>query len=319
MRWFIIILLFSSLLSLAEQSVVTKVAFGSCCKESRPAPIFKTIVDFSPDVWVWMGDNIYGDSADGEILSKKYHIQKQRPLYQALLKESEVIGTWDDHDYGRNDAGKEFSAKKESQAAFLDFIGEAPSSLRRTQEGVYGSHIYGVAGKQVKIILLDTRYHRDKIGSDGYVLGEDQWLWLERQLQHSKAEFHIIVSSIQFLANSHRFEKWQNFPREKQRMLSLLNKEGMPKVFFLSGDRHIAEISVDNTNLNYPLYDITSSSLNSPRKKKNNETNRLRVGENYWRENFGSIVIDWDKIPIEATISIHSLSGEVMRSIKVSQ
>lgn len=42
----------------------------------------------------------------------------------------QVIGTWDDHDYGLNDAGKEFSGKNMTQKLLLDFLDEAPDSPR---------------------------------------------------------------------------------------------------------------------------------------------------------------------------------------------
>jgi alkaline phosphatase D len=32
------------------------------------------------------------------------------------------MATWDDHDYGENDAGKEFYLREESQAAVLRFL-----------------------------------------------------------------------------------------------------------------------------------------------------------------------------------------------------
>lgn len=35
-----------------------------------------------------------------------------------------MIGVWDDHDYGKNDAGGEFKGKDVSRDVFLDFIDE---------------------------------------------------------------------------------------------------------------------------------------------------------------------------------------------------
>jgi hypothetical protein len=62
--------------------------------------------------------------------------------------------SWDDHDYGKGDAGAEFSAKRESQAAFLDFFGVPEDSPRRRQEGVYHSAVLGPAGRRVQVILI---------------------------------------------------------------------------------------------------------------------------------------------------------------------
>ena len=42
----------------------------------------------------------------------------------------QIIGTWDDHDYGLNDAGKEYDGKDFSQQLMLDFLDEPSDSLR---------------------------------------------------------------------------------------------------------------------------------------------------------------------------------------------
>jgi phosphodiesterase/alkaline phosphatase D-like protein len=45
--------------------------------------------------------------------------------------------------------------------------------------------------------MLDTRYHRDPLLSDGTILGDPQWQWLERELHGPQSEITIIGSSIQ--------------------------------------------------------------------------------------------------------------------------
>lgn len=52
-------------------------------------------------------------------------------------------------------------------------------------------------GKTIQIVLLDTRYHRDPVGSDGTILGNSQWLWLETELKGPPTALTIIGSSIQ--------------------------------------------------------------------------------------------------------------------------
>lgn len=42
----------------------------------------------------------------------------------------QVIGTWDDHDYGLNDAGKEFMGKNMTQKLLMDFLDEPEDSPR---------------------------------------------------------------------------------------------------------------------------------------------------------------------------------------------
>ena len=76
------------------------------------------------------------------------------------------------------------------------------------------------------------------------MLGESQWQWLEKELTDSKAQFNVIMSSIQFLSYEHGFESWGTMPQEVKKMEEILSKSKAKGIIFLSGDRHIAEISV---------------------------------------------------------------------------
>ncbi|KAL0916057.1 hypothetical protein M5K25_013539 [Dendrobium thyrsiflorum] len=204
-----------------SDAVVTRIAFGSCANQSAPQPIWNAIIDFDPQLFIWLGDNIYGDNrrplrvfgreatvgplkntprffpSEESEMRRRYQLAKAQPGYSQLRKRAQVIGTWDDHDYGLNDAGKEFSEKNTSQRLLLDFLDEPEDSARRSQAGVYASYLFGPKGKQVKVILLDTRYHRDPLFSDGTILGESQWKWLEKELYGPGSEITIIASSIQ--------------------------------------------------------------------------------------------------------------------------
>jgi alkaline phosphatase D len=271
----------------------TVIAFGSCNRQDQPQPLWSIIARQKPDVFVWLGDDIYGDTDDMSVMRAKYEKQLANPLYRAFRSEVPIIGTWDDHDYGRNNGGREYAARAASQQAHLDFLGEPAHSPRRQQEGVYASYLYGTPGRQIKVILLDTRYHRDPIGSNGTVLGDRQWKWLEEELRDSKAQIHLIGSSIQVIPEEHRFEKWANFPRERKRLLDVIARTRAPGVIFLSGDRHIAELSVlRDSPVEYPLYDVTSSGLTHTSTLRK-EANRHRVGHAVFDLNYGLVVVDW--------------------------
>lgn len=75
------------------------------------------------------------------------------------------------------------------------------------------------------------------------MLGDDQWHWLESTLQHSPADFHIIVSSVQVLTTNPVVESWGHFPEEKKRLLKLMENLDPPGLVFLSGDVHHGELS----------------------------------------------------------------------------
>ncbi len=315
MRWLCPTLLLSFSVTLAAQEPVTQLAFASCFNQAKTAPALEALADLEPDVFIWMGDNVYGDTEDMEVLREKYSAVKAVPAYQRLAKQAEIVGTWDDHDYGRNDAGKEYPKRAESQKVLLDFLGVPADSPRRRREGVYASHDFGPEGRQVRVILLDTRYHRDALGSNGTILGEDQWQWLEKTLLKSPAEVNVLVSSIQVLAAEHRWEKWSNFPKEQARLFNLLARPEAPPVVILTGDRHLAEISLEPSRTGYPLFDVTSSSLNRPLGGSPDELNVRRVGRNFRAANFGTLSIDWSgELPV-ITACIRDHTGIPQRAV----
>eukprot|EP00633_Aureoumbra_lagunensis_P003651 CAMPEP_0197302470 /NCGR_PEP_ID=MMETSP0890-20130614/51071_1 /TAXON_ID=44058 ORGANISM="Aureoumbra lagunensis, Strain CCMP1510" /NCGR_SAMPLE_ID=MMETSP0890 /ASSEMBLY_ACC=CAM_ASM_000533 /LENGTH=79 /DNA_ID=CAMNT_0042782079 /DNA_START=453 /DNA_END=693 /DNA_ORIENTATION=+ len=60
-----------------------------------------------PDAWFWTGDVVYPNSSDVSALEAALQEQRERKEYVKFAKEISILdGTWDDHDLGINDAGK---------------------------------------------------------------------------------------------------------------------------------------------------------------------------------------------------------------------
>jgi alkaline phosphatase D len=301
---------------------LTRIAFGSCNHQDKPQPMWEYILQNKPQLWIWLGDNIYGDSDTMQVLKNKYDLQLNNSGYRKLTAAVPVIGIWDDHDYGLNDAGSEYAPKKESQQLMLDFLGEPASSERRKQEGAYTSYTYGPAGKQVKVILLDARYFRDDLqkqdkgyilNESGDILGEAQWKWLENELRNSKADIHLIGSGIQIIPEEHMYEKWANFPKARKRLFDLLAAIGAKNVILLSGDRHIAEISkYTQAGLSAPIYEVTSSGLTHSSTNNTSEPNGYRVGNLVNVLNFGILEIDWNRKPVQVELIVKGLDNKVL-------
>ena len=326
LRWIIVLFCSSSAIALepadnsadTTPSPIARIAFGSCNKEDHPQPLWDVIIKNKPDLWIWLGDNIYANTENMVNMVKKYRTQKWNPGYRRLLAFCPIIGTWDDHDYGLNNGGKEFVARTTSQKIFLDFLDEPTDSQRRQRQGVYASYVYGLPPKQVKVILLDTRFHRDTPGPGSDILGVQQWEWLQQELQQSTAQLHIIGSSIQVLAAEHPYEKWSNFPTSRKRLLELLKKVAAPGMLLISGDRHIGEISrYDSLGRNIPLYEITSSGLTHSYNGIPTESNRLRIGKIIHQKNFGLIEIDWTKNSVEISMQVRNEENAIMTAAKL--
>jgi len=284
-----IVLIFSFILTMtpyAQEDSIFKIAFGSCAHQNHSIPILNNVVEHKPDLFIFLGDNIYGDSKEMDTLRAKYQRLGAKASYKNLKKNVNIIATWDDHDFGWNDAGKYYKYKEESKEIFLDFFDVSDSSERRTHKGIYHSEEYEINGKTVQVILLDERtfrddlkyykgefkndtryfYHLDYAPHSQYdnstILGKAQWKWLENQLL-KPADVRIIGSGTQFGIEFNGYESWANFPGEQLKFLNLIKSTKANGVLFISGDVHYAEISKMEINNLYPIYDITSSGLSS--------------------------------------------------------
>ena len=262
-----------------------KIAFGSCGHETEELLIFNEVVKSNPDLFIFLGDNVYGDTYNMDTLRSRYDSLGSRSSYQNLKKNVDILATWDDHDFGWNDAGRHYPYKVEAKEIFFDFFEEPKDSERRNREGIYISYNYDFKGKKIQVIMLDTRTFRDDLllnetkksedrryfypldytpyeTNDSTLLGKKQWEWLNQELQ-KEADVRIIGSSTQFGIEYNGYEAWANYPHEQKRFLDLIKKNKANGVIFISGDVHYAEISkIDEPDL-YPIYDVTSSGLSS--------------------------------------------------------
>ncbi len=332
--------------ALAGDTAPSRIAFGSCANEKRAQPIWDTINQLNPQLFILTGDNVYADSGDPAILRASYDKFGAIPGFAQLRASCPLVATWDDHDYGANDAGVEWEGKAAAKEAFMAFYETPAESPLRGRGGVYDAAVFGPEGRRVQVILLDTRWFRgplesiskdelkqlrDEKGSwngpyipapdsDSTMLGEEQWKWLEEQLR-VPAEIRLIVSSVQVIPNQHGWEKWGNLPRERKRLLELI-RDNAKGVIFLSGDRHTADISKLPASTEdgpaYPLFDITSSGLNQSGSTR--EENRYRVGREYpfGKANFGWITIDWEQKDPAISLEIRDVDGTVVREARTT-
>jgi len=335
MRWllcFLIYLVLAQTLNFSfetSQDSVSKkrirIAFGSCAMSDREPLIFGPVAKSGADLWIWMGDIIYGDTQNIDVLKAKYTRTRSNSFYAKLLQAMPVIGIWDDHDYGMNDGNKTYPLRVQSKKLLLSFLDVPPSNPAWAREGAYQSYTLGKKDRQIKVLLLDCRYFQDvlelspkkgqryKKSASGDILGEKQWHWLEKELRFSKARVNILVSGIQIIAENHGYEKWANFPKARNRLFELLRKTGANNPIILSGDRHIAEISyLKIKGMQAPLYDITSSGLThhgAPRL----EPNQHRTGGVFFTKNFGILDVDLGISSVQVTAEFRNEAGESLQ------
>lgn len=296
--------------SLPAGSLLTRIAFGSCIQQDRSMAFWDTIAADRPQLFMAIGDNVYGDTrwqgqADLPTLRAAYARLEEREEFRRFRSKVPMLAIWDDHDFGMNDAGGSFAFKGLAETMFENFW-QSPAEVTG-RPGVYQSAIYGPSGRRVQVILLDTRFFRSELSILPYqnpapplgwfvpspdpqatLLGKKQWAWLERELA-KPADVRLIVSSIQVLTEAHGFEKWANFPAERARLLNLLRQTS--NAVLLSGDRHQAGVYHDPST---GLWELTSSSLNLAFGAGNPEPDSMRQQGMFPEENYALIDFDWE-------------------------
>jgi len=303
------------------------IAFGSCNKMEKPQTMWEWVNANDPNLWIWLGDIVYADTTDTKALTAHYRLLKTNPDYKKLRSKAQVIGIYDDHDYGKNGGDQYLKGKKGTKKCMLDFLDVPGNNPVRKREGAYQSYTFGKGAQRVKVILMDLRYFRDSLTADptkqkrflpnptGDILGEAQWKWLENELSNSNANLTLLCSSVQVLSDEHMYDKWGNFPAARKRLLTLIVKTKPKNLMILSGDRHMAEISkMDIQGLSYPLYDFTSSGLTHIRSGLN-ETNKFRVGDMIVKRNFGLLKLRWEGEHPVVTMQVRGLQNEMFEEV----
>ncbi len=241
---------------------VFRIAVLGCHRQFEPAPALVKYLETDPDLCIWVGDNVYADTKDDpSFLEKCYQALEQKPAFQELRKNYDFMATWDDHDFGYNDAGKEYPLKAFSKDLFRRFW-RLEDQIPAEQDGIYYARTFSVEDKQLQIIMLDVRYNRNAPNSNGDVLGEQQWKWLGEQLK-AEADLRIIVSGFQILLPKEAgSETWDFFPDARRRLFELIRRQQLEKVFFFTGDQHYGEVCRRPNLMDFDAVELQFSGIN---------------------------------------------------------
>ena len=338
----LIVFLFIILSLPINAKTIDKISLGSCLSQDNPQPIWDPILNEGSDIFIFMGDNVYGDdkkNGNTKKLKRSYIKQKKKIPFKNLKKTNEVMAIWDDHDFGKNDGGSEYIYKDDAKKLFLDFWDVPINDKRRQRPGLYFETKKNIPGGILQIIFLDTRYFKssfkitDKrnaplkeryvndLDSSKTILGKEQWNWLSKKLEET-VDMRIIVSSIQIIAEGHGYEKWGLLPLEKQKLYNLIDSNSLKNTILISGDRHAGAIYKDTTLSGKNIYELTSSSLNLPGgawasryKKRPPEPGPNRIDELYVWENYGLIEFINDNTVI---LSLKDIKGKNINQVQLN-
>ena len=313
-----------------------KFALGSCnyvneTETDRPGngygghnEIFKSIYDKKPDFMIWGGDNLYYRETDWGTRTGMIHRNthsRNVPEMQALLGSTHHYAIWDDHDFANNDSDRSFGNKDMALEMFKLFWAN-PNFIFK-DEGCTGTFQWG----DVQFFMMDDRWFRapdDDHNPNRDFFGKKQLNWLIDALTSSTATFKIIVSGGQIINPTKVFETMANYETEREELLKRITDAKIKGVMFVTGDRHHSVLQkLERTGANYPLYDLTVSSLTAgPAKPIKAEENAPVVeGTLFTERNFGLCEVSGPLKDRVLKIGIYDSKGEQkwVREIKASE
>jgi alkaline phosphatase D len=300
------------------------IALGSCAyindtPYDRPGKpygsnyhIFESILAKKPDAMLWLGDNTYLRETDWNSRSGilyRYTHTRATPELQGLLGSVHHYAIWDDHDFGPDNSDRGFIHKEATLEAFRLFWGNPTSGLP-DQNGITSQFQWA----DIDFFLLDNRFSRapdERKTGERTQFGKAQIEWLLDALKTSKAPFKMVATGGQFLSASAIAENHiKLYPEEREYLIKRIEEEGLTNIIFLTGDRHLTEL----TELKLPngkfIYDLTVSPLTSG-VNTNPDSNVLRVpGTLVTEHNFGLLTFSGKRQERKLTIKIFDAAGK---------
>lgn len=241
---------------------VTRVAVLGCLRQFEPTPALYRYTTLDADLAIWVGDNVYADTRDDPgFIEACYRELEAKPEFRALRERVPFLVTWDDHDFGLNNAGKEYPLKAEARELFLDFW-QLRDRVPHERQGVWYSEMVETNGHTLQVILLDVRSLRDRPGPDADMLGEAQWRWFERELRRPADLRFIVTGSQVFLDEESGSETWDEYPEAQARLRDTIRRAGVERTLFIAGDQHYAEVCRVDGWLDYDGIELQFAGVN---------------------------------------------------------
>ena len=292
-----------------------RLAFGSCARHQLDAeqPVFRAIAAAEPDVFFWLGDNLYADSASEWVFTEEYRRQRAVAATQPVLRSVPQLAIWDDHDFGLNNSDWSNPLREAALAAFRNYWAN-PSSGLADAPGVFFQYAWG----GVDFFMLDGRYYRTPNGTpdspDKTLLGRRQGEWLREALKASRAPFKVIACGSGWSAeDGPEGDTWAAFLTERNALFDYIRDARIEGVFLLSGDTHFGEVNCIpwSERGGYDLYDFVSSPLAQATGTSFLAAEpEVRIRLPWFRSvNFGLLDFEWEPEP-KVTFTLRDLRGD---------
>lgn len=248
-----------------------KIGVVSCARDDLKGfqEIWHQLKKENIETLLMIGDNTYADLGLKGMMSKMTverlwdrHMETRNKLpFFRWKKLVPVFATWDDHDYGSNNGGRDFSLKQASAKIFSSFF---PMKLTTADfsKGPGVSRAMSL-GRQ-RLIFFDNRSFRAPKSAQTarFHFGQEQVNWALKQFR--KDSLNWLISGDQFFGGYHPFESFEGTHPKAFKEFKNQVKNIKAPVLFISGDRHLTEImKISKGMIGHQTYEITSSPIHS--------------------------------------------------------
>lgn len=299
------------------------VGFGSCARiQADPVqPIWNAVLRRDPDLFLWLGDNIYADALESFVLDLEYQRQRGIASFAPVARDIPQLAIWDDHDFGLNYHDRTNPIKEAALDAFRRYWVN-PAYGTAQAPGVFFQYAYGA----VDFFFLDGRYYRDPNTEEDApgktLLGATQKAWLKDALKRSDAVFKVLACGSGWsAAKGPGGDSWASFMHERNEIFDFIQREKIGGVLLISGDTHVAELNCIpwSERGGYDFYDLVSSPLGQRPSQswlQRNPEQRIRIPYNM-SANFGRLSFSFDGPPTATFNVIDPANRAVWRPFRI--
>jgi len=251
---------FFNTVSKERKGQVFTAGFLSCANDSTDA-VWKEMLNHDLDMLCFGGDTPYIDTGDFTVMRKKHRHFMKRPDLAKIGRNTPILGTWDDHDFGRNNGNGVSNAawKNNTMRAFKEY--RAQEKFGNGTNGIYQKADMGA----MEVFLLDARWWSQTGASpvdenQSTCFGNDQWEWLLKGIRESKAPFKILLQGqIWQDKKGGETDDMHTYYAERDALLDIIKKEKIPGVILVGGDIHYSRYLTHKQRVGYDLHDFIIS------------------------------------------------------------
>jgi alkaline phosphatase D len=239
---------------------IVTLGFGSCASFDDGA-LWSSIAEHCPDGMVLLGDTPYIDRTELNWVRWAHRRFASGSELDDAFRRIPVWGTWDDHDFGKNNSDGTVLGKENNRKGFMEY--RANPYFGEDGQGIYTHFRRG----PIEVFLLDTRWFSNTEPSyaDTHrrtLLGARQWEWLKGKLLESTAPFKVLACGMIWNEKA-AGDSWGSYLHEREALFRWLGDNRIEGVVLMGGDIHVSRLLRHNTKelVGYDLTQFISSPL----------------------------------------------------------